>query len=192
MANPDIQTIQLNIELWQFFLGIATFIFGLGVAWAKLHLGIKSLDKDVINLKDSFKYSSNKLTNALLSIKTNEKDIESLKIHTKYGKSNSPTVPNIKGQNLLKKSGFLKIYPDLKDKIFNTIKKNSPRTLYDVEQEAFLALYEFLKNPKLDPVKDYLVENPNLSLKTIFTIASWMIRDQYAKKYLPDKPKNKS
>lgn len=97
-----------------------------------------------------------------------------------FGVSNSPMTPNDEGRDLLKKSGFLKQYPLMKDRIFAYLKANNARTLYDYEKYARSALESIQDDPIMDPVKNFVVYNPtDYSLELIFGIASWIIRDDY-------------
>ncbi|MFZ1019626.1 MAG: hypothetical protein WAN61_01360 [Minisyncoccia bacterium] len=113
------------------------------------------------------------------SIATHGANIEALQIHTRYGVSHSPTVPNEKGQEILEKSGFSKQYPILKSKIFTLMDTMNLRTLYDYENGAFETLTTLKNDPEMDILKEYVVNNPNYPLDAIFKVASWVIRDDY-------------
>lgn len=108
-------------------------------------------------------------------------DITGLKIHTNYGVSKSPTVPNEEGEKVLTDSNFYKIYPELRKEIFSVMDKKKLRTLYDYEKGGHMALHHLENNPLIDPLKDYAVNHPDVSLELIFVIASWIIRDDYNK-----------
>ena len=134
----------------------------------------------------------NNLTSAVSELKSEVKtlnglimehgqDIVGLKVYTKYGVSNSPTVPSELGIKLLKVSGFEKVYPTLKPNIFALMDAKSPRTLYDVEKTAQKALEELRDNPLMDCLKDHSVNHPDEPLDLIFKVAAWVIRDDYAK-----------
>lgn len=106
-------------------------------------------------------------------------DIQGLKIHTQYGVSNSPTIPNDLGKELLEKSQFNLQYPKIKNKLFMLLDTMNLRTLYDYEKGAYKALERLENDPDIDPIKDYVVNHPEESLELIFKIASWRIRDDY-------------
>lgn len=106
-------------------------------------------------------------------------DIKGLMVYTKYGYSNSPTTPNELGQQLLKKSGFTEIYPELKQEIFGLMDSWNLRTLYDYEKGAEKALNQLKDNPLMDKLKNHSVNNAHEPLELIFSIASWIIRDDY-------------
>ncbi len=126
-----------------------------------------------------------------------ERDVEEIKKDNKqYGVSiaklqqamkglgvgDSPTVPSEKGKKILEDSKFNEVYPTIKTKIFEIIEKEyKPTTLYDVEQSAFFALSDLEKVGTLNFLKTYAVNNTDIELKTIFLVASWIIRDDYAK-----------
>ena len=133
----------------------------------------------LIKSTDELKQDFNSLRD---SIQTCGLDIKALQVHTKYGISNSPTVPSPEGKKLLADSGFLNQYPNIKDKLFSLMDEMKLRTLYDYEVGAFNALKAMQNDPAIDPLKDYAVNNPDETLDLIFKVASWVIRDDYAKK----------
>ncbi len=134
----------------------------------------------------------NNLTLAVSELKSNIKalngqmmvfrhDIVGLKVHTKTGAKKIPTVPNESGMKLLEVSGFNKIYPQLKPDIFALMDAKSPRTLYDYEETAQKALEKLKDNPLMDCLKNHSVNHPDEPLDLIFKVASWVIRDDYAR-----------
>jgi hypothetical protein len=112
-------------------------------------------------------------TEAIVGIKTN----------TMYQVRNSPTAPSEKGKKLLKDSGFDEVYPIIRQKIFKRMESNRLRTLYDYEKEAEFAIGSFRNDPIMDRVKDYVVNHEDEPLTLIFQIASWVVRDDYAKEH---------
>ncbi len=136
--------------------------------------GVKRIDKTINDISGDCKSIWEILSR-------HGEDIKGLVVHTKYGYSSSPTVPNDLGKELLEKSGFNEIYPKLKDEIFTLIDVKNPRTLYDYEEHAKQALLDLKSNPLIDKLKDYAVNNPREPLKLIFKVASWVIRDDYKK-----------
>ncbi len=115
------------------------------------------------------------------SIATHGSDIKALQIHTRYGISNSPTVPNAEGEKLLADAGFYKtVLPVLEKEIFALMDSEGLRTLYDYEKGAEKVLDSLKNNPAMDCLKEYAVNHPDESLELIFRIASWVIRDKYA------------
>jgi len=102
-------------------------------------------------------------------------------IYSAYGVTNSPTLPNEKGKKLLKDSGFDSQYPKFKDKLFALMDVKNLRTLYDYEKGAMESLKELQNDSSMDKLKEYSVNHPDESLELIFQVASWIIRDDYAK-----------
>lgn len=100
----------------------------------------------------------------------------------KYGVSESPMRLNDEGRKLLGESGFDNLYPKIKNKVFNRLDELKTRTLYDAEENATTALFELKDDILFDEIKHYAVNHPEEPLKLIFTVASWVIRDDYAKK----------
>jgi hypothetical protein len=102
-------------------------------------------------------------------------------VFSNFGQANSPAIPNAKGTQLLKESNFLEQYPKFKPDLFVVMDAMGLRTLYDYERGAKRALRQMQDDPRFDPIKEYSVNHPDVSLSVIFAIAAWMIRDDYAK-----------
>jgi len=135
---------------------------------------LDTVQKDVTETK-------NDCGNIWNKINGHGEDICSLKISI-YGKPGSPMIVNEPGKKLLEDCGFYKIYPELQKKIFKLMDTWELRTLYDYEKEAKTALKELENNPLIDPLKEYVVSHPTkVSLDLIFTVASWVVRDDYDK-----------
>jgi hypothetical protein len=98
-----------------------------------------------------------------------------------YGKHASPMQPNDKGAELLQDSQFYDMYAELQMQIFEQMDKMKLRTLYDYESGASRALFLLSNDPAMDQVKEYVVNHPDQQLELVFGIASWVIRDDYAK-----------
>ncbi|MCK5122877.1 MAG: hypothetical protein KAQ87_01900 [Candidatus Pacebacteria bacterium] len=109
-----------------------------------------------------------------------DKDIGLLKRSSFFGNPGSPMIINKEGKELLIDCGFYRIYPELQEKIFKLMDTWKLRTLYDYETEAKTALKELENDPLIDPLKEYVVSHPmKITLEMIFTVASWIIRDDY-------------
>jgi hypothetical protein len=166
------ETVVINVGIPQ-FIGIVFTITAslIAVAWKSgARLG------RVETLVESVKKSVETMQNSLSG---HGDDITALKIHTRYGISHSPTVPNQKGKELLSKSGFQEQYPKLQPKLFSLMDTMNLRTLYDYEKGAMEALDKLKNSPEMDSLKDYAVNNPAEPLELIFKVASWVIRDDY-------------
>lgn len=115
------------------------------------------------------------------SIASHHSDIGALKVHTKYGVSNSPTVPSEQGEKLFEDSGFNKdVYPALEKEIFALMDSRGLRTLYDYEKGSEEVLAQLQNNPAMDCLKNHAINHPEEPLELIFKVASWVIRDKYA------------
>lgn len=170
-ASDNPHVIQLTLVQGASAVGIV--LIGIGVAWGSLKTSVKHIGEGVKKIEASVDKMKESMT-------SHTADITGLKVHTKYGITNSPTVPSEEGSRLLAESGFDAQYPTLKDKLFKLIDDKKPRTLYDYEIEAFEALQELKDDPLIDPLKDYAVNHPQEPLELIFKIASWVVRDDYA------------
>ncbi len=157
----------------QAIIGLIVVVLGLGGTWGSLKTSVSHIKEGLTEIKDEIKGFRE-------SIGNHTTEIVALQVHTKYGVSNSPTVPNAKGSKLLEESGFTKLYPKIKQRVFDLIKEDKARTLYDYEVSAFQALKKIKSDPIIDPLKDYSVNNPKVPLDDIFLVASWVIRDEFA------------
>lgn len=117
---------------------------------------------------------------------TPQHSLEQKTIFDQYGEHHSPMQPNDKGANLLEESGFMSVYSEIKEKVFEQMDKMELRTPYDYEAGASRALVLLSNDPLMDDLKNYVVNNPDVKLELIFGIASWIIRDDYTQ-YLDSK-----
>jgi len=180
---PQIPTINESISLTK---KIGNFVSNIFLGETKeviIQTAVKvdAMEKDVDEIKTNFLKLTDKVGGHGL-------DIHGLKIFTRYGFSLSPTAPNNLGLELLEKSQFSMQYPKLKQKIFDLMDAMNLRTLYDYEQGAIAALEQLKSDPDVDPIKDYLVNNPGDTFEVIFRIASWIIRDEYNAHKNPGSP----
>lgn len=143
-------------------------------------------DERVQHLQRSMDEVKKSVDDFRASIAVHGANIEALQIHTKYGVNNSPTLPNEKGKRILRDSGFERVYPNIRNEIFSLMDGFGLRTLYDYEQGAVKAMEQLKNNPLFDPLKEHSVNNPSEALELVFTIASWVIRDDYAE-YIKEK-----
>lgn len=163
-----------QITQTQGLIAIVMFIFGLGAAWATLKMSVKAITENLGKIE--------KTVNTIQSSISNHKaDIAGLKAHTKYGISGSPMIPSAAGKKLLESSGFNAQYEQIKQKIFHILDARKPRTLYDVEKFSYEALKSISDDPIIDPLKEYVVNHPDETLDIVFTVGSWVLRDDYAK-----------
>lgn len=136
--------------------------------------GIKRIDENIKDIKGDCRSIWEILSK-------HGENIRGLMVHTKYGFSNSPTVPNELGKKLLEDSGFDETYLKIKNEIFALMDSYNLRTLYDYEKGSEKALEQLKNSPSMDKIKNHSVNNPSEPLELIFKIASWVIRDDYDK-----------
>lgn len=127
---------------------------------------LDTLERDIGNIKEK--------------IEGHSCDIAGMKVKV-YGSPGSPMKPTEAGEKLLEESGFNCAYPIFKEKIFKILDSLNTRTLYDAEKNSITALQELSEDEGFDKMKNYAVNHPDESLKLIFRVASWNIRDDYAK-----------
>jgi len=174
--NPD-TTMTFIVNAYAFIIFIFVLVGGLmAVVWR----GKKEIFDSIENALKPFKQSiESSIVDLGERISTHDKDIG--RLEGKYGKPGSPMNPSPEGERLLEESGFKKMYPVNKNRIFDIMDKKGTRTLYDAEENARLALEELKSDTIIDPIKDYAVNHPKEPLDLIFTVASWVIRDDYWK-----------
>ena len=157
----------LFLAQWKFFLGDMKHDIGeLKQEVADLHHATKEIQKYIEDNDETWSPQHRLGINPAFSV---------------YGQINSPVRPNLKGEGLLARSGFYEQYPKLKSELFRAMQRMGPRTLYDYERTARRALRQLQDEPVFDPLKDYAVNHPEEPLSLIFTVASWIIRDEYAR-----------
>lgn len=169
-AGVPASVIQINIGPLESAIAGIVFLVGLGISWATLKTTVQGLKQSLDELKSDVRELRSGLSvhgEALAVLKT------------KYGTANSPMAVNEAGKKLLEDSKFNQIYPRLQPKIFQLLDTWNTRTLYDVENNALKALNEIKDDALIDPLKDYAVNHPGEPLELIFTVASWLIRDDY-------------
>ncbi len=150
----------------------------MGVAITEIKSDIKDVRLEVKDIRLDIKDIRSCLT-------THTVDIAGLKMHTRYGVAQSPTVPNETGKKLLEESGFEKVYPSLRPKLFKLMESKKLRTRYDYEKGAGIAMKELQDDPLMDPLKEYALSHPDEPLELIFQVASWVVRDDYASGHPP-------
>lgn len=189
--NPE--TIQINIGFIEGIIGIIAVIVSVGFAWGKLNTKVEDLKEYFVDAKDGINKRIDKVDGRMEKL-----EIKIEKIETKlgdhgesiasinatfgaFGIHGSPMKPSEEGEKILKESGFYELYPDIKNKVFDILDKMQTRTLYDIEINSRIVLKDLIGNPLFDNMKNYVVNNPERPLELIFGIASWVIRDDYAK-----------
>lgn len=146
-------------------IGIPTMV-GVLISIGRKLQTLDTLDKDVDDIKKD--------------LKDHDRDIIRLKSLT-LGETHSPIRPNDKGMEILQSIGWGSIYGKIRNDIILKIDEAKPKTLYDVENTAVTVMWDMRDMEEMNPFKIYTVNHPDLSLKLLFTIASWLIRDDYAK-----------
>ena len=151
-------------------LAAAIFLSLLAIVWKgkkEIHdtitEALKEIKKEVKELGDKFF--------------SHDKEIHVLQ--KQYGEAHSPMRPNEKGSALLEQSGFNEIYPEIRQRLFEIMDKEGTPTLYDAEKNAREALEDLRRDPVINPLKNHAVNNPDESLELIFSVAAWVIRDDY-------------
>jgi len=170
--SMDNTNIELTMGLVQFVIGLILFIGTICVGWGMLKAKVDRLEKDVDKLSDSLDTKFSDLNASMIALF--KKDT--------LGVEGSPYHPSQLGKELLEKSGWNVLYPQIKDQIFALIKESNVKNLYDIEKESFRSLSKLKNTNHLDKIKEYIVNNPEHTLDAVLLVASWIIRDDYNEK----------
>lgn len=178
--NPE--TIQINVGFIEGILGIIAVVVSIGIAWGKLNSKVDNVSDNIDEINNKIEKINNKIEKIEDKLGDHGESIASINAtFGAYGIHGSPMKPSEEGEKILKESGFYELYPDIKNKIFGILDKMQTRTLYDIEINSRIALKDLIGNTLFDNMKNYVVNNPERPLELIFGIASWVIRDDYAK-----------
>jgi hypothetical protein len=154
-------------------------------AWASWNFFLRDIKREVGNIKCEVTdlHHATKEIQKYIEDRDNEwtpqHGLGANPIFSRYGHANSPAVPNQKGIKLLGESKFIEQYSKFKDDLFGVMDTMGLRTPYDYERGAKRALRQLQDDARFDPIKEYLVSHPDDSLSVIFTVAAWIIRDDY-------------
>lgn len=174
------QIIQVNVELWQFLFGLGSTLLFIGIAWGTLISTVKNIKEDIDDIKNDIKDIRGNIQRIDLKLGIHDNDLATLKTSV-FGNPGSPMKLTEQGTKLLEDSGFNSYYSKSKNKLFQELDKMGTRTIYDSEKNAEAVLKKLSGSPDFDDIKSYAINNPLIPLDLIFTVASWVIRDDYAK-----------
>ena len=88
---------------------------------------------------------------------------------------------NAKDWHLLYESGFLDVYPKLREEMVQILKAGHPLTPSDLQDTAQALMTTFLADPRLHRVRSYAADN-GLFVEEILYTASIRLRDDYLKR----------
>ena len=92
----------------------------------------------------------------------------------------SPLSLTPKGEEILKGSGFAKIYLDNKDKFLEIAKEENPKLKYDAQENALGIMINLANDPMMVPIKKYAFKH-GYSLNDVLRVAGVYLRDQIIK-----------
>ena len=180
------------IEILQFFgitpdkLGPIVVVMGLTFYFLfkyflkPIKKSIKRIDLDLTNVNNAVVEIQSCLKPYF---KQNRREI----IHPLTIKPGSPWVLTEYGEDLVEKSGFLKILKENRDIIVNAVKARNPQTNYDIQKfSKDILLKDFINDSMMKPVKNYAFEK-NMSVETILEPAGLLVRDEVMKEIKFDK-----
>jgi len=104
--------------------------------------------------------------------------------------SKSPLALNKEGKGLLQASGIDTIIQENLNELLDDLTDIAPETAYDVQNESFVVLSDFLNdnNEILKQLKSYLFNNPRynetlLELNDLIYVGGLVLRNEYLKKH---------
>lgn len=161
-------------------VGFGSIIWKGGILAGTITTKLDKTEKDIEKIEHSIEKLRGNLEKHNEKLATQDSEIRQLSV--RFGESHSPIKPNEEGQKILKESGFYDVYPKIQEDVFQILDSQNTRTLYDAEKNSFNALARLSDRPMFDQLKNYAVNKPEIPLELIFSIASWIIRDDYAQK----------
>jgi hypothetical protein len=176
--NPD-TIITFNIGVGTLIIGIILFFLGLlAIIW-KGKSEIASTINEQIKPFNSMAHAITEIQSILKS-KFNELIIN----HSMVERGSSPLKPTSYGVKLIKDSGLEKILDEQKDFLCTRLKAKLDKdyTEYDIQENARNLLVELKNDPMMNPVKDYVYNNP-IDIKIILQTGGLWLRDDFLKKH---------
>ncbi|MBU0578520.1 hypothetical protein KKE34_00835 [Patescibacteria group bacterium] len=171
--NPYIQYIISPAIVFSLILFFAYKILDLGSTREKFKRALKDVD--------GLKTSVDKLLNHMAIVKTQLVDKTGLDSNL-FG-SSSPLSLKKKGKELLKESGFEKIYRDNKSWFVEELKKNEIGSLVDLDEASLVLIEKCHAENKFINYKEIAFEN-GVMLEVLLRVISIWLRDKTAKKIL--------
>lgn len=92
-------------------------------------------------------------------------------------KRKSPISLTDRGEALLNNSGGNKFIDDNFDELLKSVEGLSPKTAYDVQEDAKVVIDSLKDDDRLNPVKDFLFKDGS-TLEEVFTVMSIYLRDK--------------
>lgn len=172
--------ILFNINIGEVIIGIFVFSFSLiAVIWKA-----KSEISETINKELSiFKKIVTNATNAIIEMQTILKSkFKGLDIvHNLIESGSSPLNPTEYGAKLIKDSGLEKILNDNKEFLCTKLKASLPRdyTEYDAQERARDLLLLLRNDPILNPVKEWVYNNPIIDIETVLRVGGLWLRNDF-------------
>lgn len=175
-------TIIFNVGSTQLLAVIVTFFLGLlAIIWK----GKTEIAKTVKEELTPFKNTGSNLVNAVTEVQTILRSkFNGINIaHNLVERSGSPLSPTEYGAELIKNSGLEKILDDNRDFLCTKLKASLPNnyTEYDVQENARSLLLELKDGAILNPVKNWIYENPT-DIEIILKVGGLWLRDDFLKK----------
>lgn len=159
---------------------IISVVLALLAAWAVLAKYQQKVDDAKEDIKDL------KAANATMKTeldKLSEFKVSAQKfIDSKLYTAQSPLNLSDFGKQLVKDSGFLKIFEDVKDDLVSKLEKLRPTTQYEVQEKSRALMDGLTEYEPFKPIEKYAFEN-GTDLSQILRAGAILLRDYYFEKH---------
>ena len=171
-----------NISAGALIVGLFFFFVTLlSIIWK----GKKEIADTVKEELAPFKKTGTNIVNAITEVQTILRNkYKGLNIiHNLVERSGSPLSPTEFGANLIKDSGLEKILDENKEFLCTKLKASLPKdyTEYDVQEKARSLLVNLKDDTILNPVKEWIYENP-MDIEIVLKVGGLWLRDDFLKK----------
>lgn len=167
--------ITFTIGVGALLIGIAVFFFSLlAVIWK----GKNEIAAAIKNEISPFRSIANAITEIQTIIRNKFKGINI--IHTMTEQGSSPLNPTEYGAYLIKESGLEKILNENKELLCTKVKAALPSdyTEYDAQEKARQVLLDLQNDPIMNPVKEWVYQNPT-EIETVLRTGGLWLRDDF-------------
>lgn len=167
-----------NIGVGAAVITICTIFLGLlGIIWK----GKKEIAETIKEELAPFRKTGNNIVNAITEVQTILRGkFDGLSIVNLVEKGSSPLNPTEYGASLIKDSGLEKVLNENKEFLCTKLKASLPKdyTEYDVQEKARQLLLELKDDPIMNPVKEWVYNNPT-DIKVILKVGGLWLRSDF-------------
>jgi hypothetical protein len=174
---PQETAVVFNVGAKELLIGLVVFFVALiSLVWK----GRKEIGEIVEKETKGIKATADRLVVAVTEMQTVLKSKKSFNFTALLEKGASPLRPTEFGANLIKNSGLEKILDENKEFLCTKLRASLPtaHTEYDVQENARKLLVDLKNDPIMNPVKQYVYNNP-MEIETILMVGGLWLRDDF-------------